>query len=284
MQSTDNSQAEAPLLHVRGAHKAFGANAVLRGINLTVQKGEVVCLLGSSGSGKSTLLRSINHLVRLDAGEVMLGDDYIGFHERNGKLYEASPKEVCASRSEIAMVFQNFNLFPHLTVLDNVTIGPRKVLKVPAAVAEQEGLQLLRTVGLAEKARSYPAQLSGGQQQRVAIARGLAMKPKLMLFDEPTSALDPELVSEVLNVIEKLAAEGMTMVIVTHEMRFAQKAADRIVFMADGQVLHDGSPDSFFNNPTNPRIRAFLAHENDQESSAGSDSDIRNETGTHNGL
>lgn len=254
---------------MRGAYKSFGTTAVLRGIDLAVQKGEVVCLLGSSGSGKSTLLRSINHLVRLDAGEVMLGDEYIGFYERGGKLYEAKPSEVCARRSEIAMVFQNFNLFPHLTVLENITIGPRKVLRASPAVAEREGRELLATVGLAEKAESYPGQLSGGQQQRVAIARGLAMKPKLMLFDEPTSALDPELVSEVLNVIEKLAAEGMTMVIVTHEMRFAQKAADRIVFMADGQVLHDGPPDSFFVNPTNPRIRAFLAHENDQDNSAG---------------
>ncbi|MGO4235877.1 amino acid ABC transporter ATP-binding protein [Pseudarthrobacter sp. YAF2] len=248
------------MLRVLGAQKSFGATTVLKGIDLEVEKGEVVCLLGSSGSGKSTLLRGINHLVRLDAGQVLLDGELIGFRERNGKLYEVRESEVCRRRSEIAMVFQNFNLFPHKTVLENITIGPKKVLKVPAKEAEAHARELLVTVGLADKADRYPGQLSGGQQQRVAIARGLAMKPKLMLFDEPTSALDPQLVAEVLTVIEKLAAGGMTMVIVTHEMRFARQAADRIVFMADGRMLYNGPPADFFDNPTNPRIRAFLAH------------------------
>jgi polar amino acid transport system ATP-binding protein len=255
----DHSPSE-PLLKVVGARKSFGATPVLRGIDLEVFKGEVVCLLGSSGSGKSTLLRGINHLVRLDAGQVLLDGELIGFREHNGKLYEVREKEICRRRSEIAMVFQNFNLFPHRTVLENVTIGPREVLKISATQAKANAVQLLAAVGLSDKADSYPGQLSGGQQQRVAIARGLAMKPKLMLFDEPTSALDPQLVAEVLTVIEKLAAEGMTMVIVTHEMRFARQAADRIVFLADGQVLYNGPPAEFFDNQTNPRIRSFLAH------------------------
>jgi polar amino acid transport system ATP-binding protein len=263
MQQTHSHSAASsprePLLRVRGAQKAFGATGVLRGIDLDVFKGEVVCLLGASGSGKSTLLRGINHLVRLDAGQVLLDGELIGYRKRNGKLHEVREEAVCRHRSEIAMVFQNFNLFPHLTVLENVTIGPRKVRKVSANQAQAHARELLTTVGLAEKADSYPGQLSGGQQQRVAIARGLAMKPKLMLFDEPTSALDPQLVAEVLAVIAKLAADGMTMVIVTHEMRFARQAADRIVFMADGEVLHDSPPEGFFDNQANPRIRAFLA-------------------------
>ncbi|HTC71235.1 MAG TPA: amino acid ABC transporter ATP-binding protein [Acidothermaceae bacterium] len=263
MQQTDShsvasSSPREPLLRVRGAQKAFGATTVLRGIDLDVFKGEVVCLLGASGSGKSTLLRGINHLVRLDAGQVLLDGELIGYRKRNNKLYEVREEAICRRRSEIAMVFQNFNLFPHLTVLDNITIGPRRVLKISTDQARAHARELLTAVGLGGKADSYPGQLSGGQQQRVAIARGLAMKPKLMLFDEPTSALDPQLVGEVLTVIAKLAADGMTMVIVTHEMRFARQAADRIVFMADGEVLHDSPPEGFFDNQANPRIRSFL--------------------------
>jgi polar amino acid transport system ATP-binding protein len=257
--ATSTTTSREPLLRVRGAHKAFGSASVLRGINLDVYRGEVVCLLGASGSGKSTLLRGINHLVRLDAGQVLLDGELIGYRRRNDKLHEVRQAAICRQRSEIAMVFQSFNLFPHLTVLENITIGPRKVLKVPAKQARADAHELLSTVGLAEKADCYPGQLSGGQQQRVAIARGLAMKPKLMLFDEPTSALDPQLVSEVLNVILKLASDGMTMVIVTHEMEFARRAADRIVFMADGEVLRDSPPEEFFERQSDPRVRSFLA-------------------------
>jgi polar amino acid transport system ATP-binding protein len=250
---------DEPLLRAVNVRKHFGGVEVLRGIDLSVRKGQVVCLLGPSGAGKSTFLRCVNHLETIDGGQVWVDGEPIGFRLHKGKLYELREREVARQRREIGMVFQRFNLFAHRSVLENVIEGPVRVLGLPAAEAKKTALELLDRVGLAHRAQDYPEQLSGGQQQRVAIARSLAMKPKLMLFDEPTSALDPELVGEVLEVMTSLAAEGMTMVVVTHEMGFAREAADEVVFMADGVVVETGPPGEVLSAPAHERTRQFLA-------------------------
>jgi polar amino acid transport system ATP-binding protein len=239
--------------------KSFGALQVLKGITLEVDKGEVLCMVGPSGSGKSTFLRCINHLEDVNAGRLYVDGDLIGYREAGNKLHEISPRVAAKQRREIGMVFQHFNLFPHRTVLANIIEAPIKVKKVKKSEAVDRARDLLNQVGLAEKAEAYPAQLSGGQQQRVAIARALAMNPKLMLFDEPTSALDPELVGEVLAVMKKLADEGMTMVVVTHEMGFAREVADKLVFMDGGVVVESGPPRDVLANPQHERTKAFLS-------------------------
>ncbi|MGA6165104.1 amino acid ABC transporter ATP-binding protein [Amycolatopsis magusensis] len=250
---------EDPLLRAVGVRKRFGSAEVLRGIDLSVCKGQVVCLLGPSGAGKSTFLRCVNHLEAIDGGQVWVDGEPIGFRERNGKLYELREREVAKQRRDIGMVFQRFNLFAHRSVLQNVVEGPVRVRGIAPAEARETALALLDRVGLANRADAYPAQLSGGQQQRVAIARALAMRPKLMLFDEPTSALDPELVGEVLEVMRGLAEDGMTMLVVTHEMAFAKEAADEVVFMADGAVVETGPPQQVLGDPREQRTRQFLA-------------------------
>ncbi|MBQ3339901.1 MAG: amino acid ABC transporter ATP-binding protein [Atopobiaceae bacterium] len=236
------------MIEMRHVDKHFGQLHVLKDINLTVEKGEVVVLIGPSGSGKSTLCRTINRLETIDSGEILF---------QGVKLPEEG-KELAALRAEIGMVFQSFNLFAHKTILENVTMGPFEVLRTPRKEAEAEALELLARVGVAEQAAKVPAQLSGGQQQRVAIARSLAMHPKAMLFDEPTSALDPEMINEVLDVMVELAKQGMTMVVVTHEMNFARRVANRVVFMADGQIVEQNTPDEFFDHPTSERAKDFL--------------------------
>ena len=248
-----------PMVRIEDVHKHFGSLEVLRGVSLEVQPGEVVCIIGPSGSGKTTLLRCINFLESYDAGRIYVDEELVGYQERNGRLVPAREKDIARVRAETAMVFQQFNLFPHMTALDNVAFGPIKVRHVPADEARRNARELLARVGLADKAVSYPAQLSGGQQQRVAIARALAMQPKVMLFDEVTSALDPELVGEVLAVMEDLAAShGVTMIVVTHEMLFAREAADRVVFMDGGVIVEEGTPDAVIGNPQSGRLRAFL--------------------------
>jgi glutamate transport system ATP-binding protein len=239
----------APLVTLTGVNKHFGALHVLRDIELTVHKGEVVVVIGPSGSGKSTLCRTINRLETIDSGRI----------ELDGESLPEEGKALAGLRSEVGMVFQSFNLFAHKTVLENVTLGPVKVRRESKASATSRALELLDRVGVTSQKDKYPAQLSGGQQQRVAIARALAMKPKVMLFDEPTSALDPEMINEVLDVMTSLARDGMTMVVVTHEMGFARKAADRVVFMADGQIVEEASPASFFTSPTSDRAKDFLS-------------------------
>ena len=248
-----------PLLKAVGVRKNYGHTEVLKGIDLEVRKGQVVCLLGPSGAGKSTFLRCLNHLETIDGGQVWVDGEPIGFKLRGGKLYELREKDVARQRRDIGMVFQRFNVFGHRTALENVVEGPVRVLGVDPEKARKEALDLLDRVGLADRAGAYPGQLSGGQQQRVAIARSLAMKPKLMLFDEPTSALDPELVGEVLAVMGTLAREGMTMVVVTHEMAFAAEAADEVVFLADGSVVETGPPERVLKSPDHERTRQFLA-------------------------
>jgi polar amino acid transport system ATP-binding protein len=242
-----------------GVHKNFGRIEVLRGLNLTVNPSEVVCIVGASGGGKSTFLRCINHLEKIDGGRLSVDGELVGYRQAHGKLYELRDREVCGKRAEIGMVFQHFNLFPHMTALDNVVEAPVHVQGEKRDDAEERGRTLLASVGLADKIDCYPRQLSGGQQQRVAIARALAMRPKLMLFDEPTSALDPELVGEVLDVMRKLAEGGMTMIAVTHEMGFAREVAQRVVFIDAGVVLEEGEPKSFFANPQQERTRQFLS-------------------------
>ncbi|MCV7066552.1 amino acid ABC transporter ATP-binding protein [Mycolicibacterium houstonense] len=239
--------------------KNFGALHVLKGVTLDVGKGEVLCMVGPSGSGKSTFLRCINHLEQVNAGRLYVDGELIGYHERGGKLHEMRPREAAKQRRDIGMVFQHFNLFPHRTALENIIEAPMRVKKVKKDAALARARDLLDQVGLAAKADAYPAQLSGGQQQRVAIARALAMNPKLMLFDEPTSALDPELVGEVLAVIKKLAGEGMTMVVVTHEMGFAREVADKLVFMDGGVVVETGNPREVMSNPKHERTKEFLS-------------------------
>jgi len=239
--------------------KYFGALEVLKGITLTVNRGEVMCLVGPSGSGKSTFLRCINHLEQVSAGRLWVDSELVGYQERAGRLHEMHPKEAAKQRRDIGMVFQRFNLFPHLTALENITEAPIRVKKQKKDAAVTRGKQLLAQVGLSEKAQAYPAQLSGGQQQRVAIARALAMDPKLMLFDEPTSALDPELVGEVLDVMKELARGGMTMIVVTHEMGFAREVADSLVFMDAGVVVEAGDPGRVLSNPEHERTKAFLS-------------------------
>ena len=240
-------------------YKRFGRLEVLRGVSMEVVKGEVVVLIGPSGSGKTTFLRCINHLERIDGGRIYVDGELVGYREKNGRLVEDKEREVARKRAAIGMVFQRFNLFPHLTALGNVIEAPIRVKKVPRKEAEEAGRERLAKVGLADKLSSYPAQLSGGQQQRVAIARALAMQPKLMLFDEPTSALDPELVGEVLDVMKSLAREGMTMIVVSHEMGFAREVADRIVFMDEGVIVEEGPPEELFLRPSQPRTQAFLS-------------------------
>jgi ABC-type polar amino acid transport system ATPase subunit len=257
--STGAASAVAPMVLAEQVTKSFGSNEVLKGITLEVKRGEVMCLVGPSGSGKSTFLRCINHLEVLSAGRLSVDGELIGYRESNGKLYEMAPKEAAKQRRDIGMVFQRFNLFPHMTALQNVMEAPLRVKGLPRAKVEQSARDLLARVGLADRADYYPAHLSGGQQQRVAIARALAMEPKLMLFDEPTSALDPELVGEVLDVMKGLAKEGMTMIVVTHEMGFAREVADSLVFMDAGVVVESGIPSEVLANPQHRRTQAFLS-------------------------
>ncbi|MBD8505777.1 amino acid ABC transporter ATP-binding protein [Hoyosella sp. G463] len=238
-----------PLVVLDGVNKHFGDLHVLQDINLTVRRGEVVVVIGPSGSGKSTLCRAINRLETIDSGTITI----------DGKVLPEEGKELAQLRSDVGMVFQSFNLFAHKTVLDNVTLGPIKVRKINKAKAVERARELLKRVGVDAQERKFPAQMSGGQQQRVAIARSLAMDPKVMLFDEPTSALDPEMINEVLDVMAALAKEGMTMVVVTHEMGFARRAADRVVFMADGQIVEENTPEEFFTNPRSDRAKDFLS-------------------------
>ncbi|MFF2959978.1 amino acid ABC transporter ATP-binding protein [Streptomyces sp. NPDC057963] len=247
------------MVHAEGVRKHFGKVSVLRGIDLTVERGRVCCLLGPSGSGKSTFLRCINHLEKIDGGSLSVDGAPVGYRQQGNRLYELKEREIARARRDIGMVFQRFNLFPHMTALENVMEAPVKVAGATRAEARADALRLLERVGLADRAERYPAQLSGGQQQRVAIARALAMKPKLMLFDEPTSALDPELVGEVLDVMRQLAAEGMTMVVVTHEIGFAREVADTAVFMDGGVVVEAGDPRQVLGDPQQERTRTFLS-------------------------
>ncbi|AGP51540.1 ABC transporter [Streptomyces rapamycinicus NRRL 5491] len=247
------------MVQIRGLRKSFGSLTVLDGLDIDVARGEVVCLLGPSGSGKSTLLRCINHLEAADAGVIAVDGEIIGYRRAGDVLQELPQREVARQRARMGMVFQRFNLFPHRTILENVIEGARVVKKEPRESALEHARALLERVGLAGKADAYPNQLSGGQQQRVAIARALAMRPKLMLFDEPTSALDPELVGEVLGVMKDLAREGMTMIVVTHEMGFAREVADRVIFVDGGVVVEQGTPQEVIDNPRAERTRSFLA-------------------------
>jgi polar amino acid transport system ATP-binding protein len=248
-----------PMLRAEAIHKRFGRLQVLKGVSLEVKRGEVACLLGPSGSGKSTFLRCINHLEKIDAGRLWVDGELVGYRQVGTRLHELRESEVARRRAEIGMVFQHFNLFPHMTALQNVIEAPLTVKRTPREAAARLGSDLLDRVGLADKLRSYPSQLSGGQQQRVAIARALAMEPKLMLFDEPTSALDPELVGEVLDVMRGLARDGMTMIVVTHEIGFAREVSDTVVFMDDGVIVESGKPSEVISAPRNERTRAFLA-------------------------
>ena len=247
------------MVKAEGVHKRFGRLEVLRGITLEVLPGEVMCLLGPSGAGKSTFLRCINHLEKINAGRLWVDGELVGYRQDGDKLHELRESEVARKRAEIGMVFQRFNLFPHMTALENVTCAPIQVKKVPREQARARARELLARVGLPDKLGAYPAQLSGGQQQRVAIARALAMEPKLMLFDEPTSALDPELVDEVLQAMQQLARDGMTMIVVTHEMGFAREVADSVVFMDEGVVVESGKPADVLSSPRHERTRAFLS-------------------------
>lgn len=246
------------LVEAINVHKSFGSTEVLKGVNLTVHRGEVVVLLGPSGSGKTTLLRLINQMESLTGGRIWVDGELIGFEERNGKFHVRTDKDIARQRSLVGMVFQRFNLFPHKTALENITEGQLVVTKKRKADAIERARDLLNQVGLSAKERAYPAELSGGQQQRVAIARALAMDPDLMLFDEPTSALDPELVGEVLEVMRTLASEGVTMIVVTHEMSFAREVADWVVFMDGGVIVEEGTPDQVIGNPQEERTRTFL--------------------------
>ena len=248
-----------PMVKAEGVHKRFGRLEVLKGITLEVRAGEVMVLLGPSGSGKSTFLRCINHLEKINSGRLSVDGELVGYREGENKIYELHDSEIARKRAEIGMVFQHFNLFPHMTALENVTAAPIRVKKIPRERANARARELLERVGLPDKLATYPAQLSGGQQQRVAIARALAMDPKLMLFDEPTSALDPELVGDVLQAMKQLAGEGMTMIVVTHEMGFAAEVADTVVFMDDGMVVEAGDPDRVLGDPQHERTRAFLS-------------------------
>ena len=260
--STGQPQSQAPqpgyIVQAEDVHKRFGHVEVLRGIDLLVKPGETVVLIGPSGSGKTTFLRCINHLEKINSGCIYVGGQLIGYRKQGDRLVEDSERNIAAQRARIGMVFQRFNLFAHMTALENIIEAPVRVKKVPKAEAIEKARALLAKVGLSEKGDSYPSQLSGGQQQRVAIARALAMDPMLMLFDEPTSALDPELVGEVLKVMEQLAMEGMSMVVVTHEMSFARDVADRVIFMDMGRVVEEGSPTEMFDNPQHERTLSFL--------------------------
>jgi ABC-type polar amino acid transport system ATPase subunit len=246
------------MVNAEGVRKRFGRLEVLQGINLQVNRGEVMCLLGPSGSGKSTFLRCINHLEKINSGRLSVDGELVGYRESGGKLHELHENEVARKRSEIGMVFQHFHLFPHMTALENVTLAPVRVAGVKRSEARARAHALLEQVGLADKANVYPVALSGGQQQRVAIARALAMQPKLMLFDEPTSALDPELVGDVLDAMRRLAFDGMTMIVVTHEIGFAREVADTVVFMDAGVVVETGKPAEVLDNPRELRTQTFL--------------------------
>lgn len=246
------------MIHAAGVRKSFGALDVLKGVDLTVRKGSVACIIGPSGSGKSTFLRCINHLEEVNGGLILVDGNFVGYRLQGDTLHELPASAICQRRAEIGMVFQHFNLFPNMTVLENLIEAPVRVRKEPPAQAREHAMELLHRVGLAEKRDVYPRNLSGGQQQRVAIARALAMKPKVLLFDEPTSALDPELVGEVLEVMKDLARGGMTMVVVTHEIGFAREVADQLVFMDGGVVVEQGDPREMIANPTSQRTRDFL--------------------------
>jgi ABC-type polar amino acid transport system ATPase subunit len=248
-----------PMVKAEGVHKRFGRLEVLKGIDLEVKRKEVMCLLGPSGSGKSTFLRCINHLEKINAGRLTVDGDLVGYRESGDKLHELHERDVARKRAEIGMVFQHFNLFPHMTALENVTLAPVRVGNVPRNEARERATELLNRVGLGDKLDTYPVALSGGQQQRVAIARALAMQPKLMLFDEPTSALDPELVGDVLDAMRQLARDGMTMIVVTHELGFAREVADAAVFMDDGAVVEAGPPGEVLVAPRQERTKEFLS-------------------------
>jgi ABC-type polar amino acid transport system ATPase subunit len=258
MSPTMSESAARPMIEIEGLHKHYGANHVLRGIDLSVPVGEVVCIIGPSGSGKSTLLRCINHLEVAERGRIRIDGTLAYRDEVGGKFRPHSNRAVSAVRAQVGMVFQHFNLFPHLTVLGNLVEAPVHVLKRPKDTARRRALELLAQVGLADKEEAYPEELSGGQQQRVAIARALAMDPKAMLFDEVTSALDPELVAEVLTVMRDLAKRGMTMLVVTHEMHFARQVAARVIFMDHGVIVEEDTPERIFGAPREPRTRDFL--------------------------
>lgn len=247
------------LLSIQEVWKSFGDHAVLKGVSLEVQRGQVACLIGRSGSGKTTLLRCVNHLERFDSGSIWVDGESVGYELRGAEFHERREADICRMRSQVGMVFQQFNLFSHKTALQNVIEGPIRVRGLNRATAEALGRELLERVGLGGKLHSYPRQLSGGQQQRVAIARALAMDPKLILFDEPTSALDPELVGEVLGVMRELANDGMTMLVVTHELGFARDVADIVVFMHDGEILEQGRPERVLSDPQHPALRSFLS-------------------------
>ncbi len=247
-----------PVVRVEGIHKSFGRLEVLKGISLEVNQGEVYVLIGPSGSGKSTLLRTINHLEKINAGRIWVDGDLVGYRQVGEKLHELRDSEIVDSRTKIGMVFQNFNLFPHMTALENIALAPRIVLDRKGAETRGRSVELLERVGLADKANEYPARLSGGQQQRVAIARALAMDPKVMLFDEVTSALDPELVQDVLDVMGELAKSGMTMVVVTHEMGFAREVANELIFMDEGVIVEQGNAKQVIDNPKEERTKRFL--------------------------
>jgi polar amino acid transport system ATP-binding protein len=246
------------MVDARSVRKSYGSNEVLQGITLSVEQGEVLCIIGPSGSGKSTFLRCLNHLESINGGRIYVNDELMGYRQSGKVLHEMKPKDIAKQRQAIGMVFQRFNLFPHMTALQNVIEAPIGVGGVNPEEAKQLGLELLAQVGLADKGEHYPSQLSGGQQQRVAIARALAMKPKLMLFDEPTSALDPELVGDVLDVMKGLAKAGMTMIVVTHEMGFAREVADKVVFIDKGQIVEMGTPKQVLDKPQEARTKAFL--------------------------
>ncbi|MDR3551960.1 MAG: ectoine/hydroxyectoine ABC transporter ATP-binding protein EhuA [Clostridia bacterium] len=246
------------MINIEHVYKSFGKLEVLKDISLEVSKGEVLCIIGPSGSGKSTLLRCLNHLERISAGCISVDGEVLDNIEKNGVRHNISQKKVSEVCAELGMVFQRFNLFPHMTVIQNVIEAPLTVRKMPKKQAEEIGLELLKKVGLEDKRDEYPSRLSGGQQQRVAIARALAMQPKIMLFDEPTSALDPELVGEVLEVMKQLAHDGMTMIVVTHEMGFAREVANRVIFMDNGVILEEGAPEEIFAHPTHERTQSFL--------------------------
>ncbi|WP_184503593.1 amino acid ABC transporter ATP-binding protein [Streptomyces botrytidirepellens] len=247
------------MVDIRSVHKSFGTLEVLRGIDLEVRTGEVAVVLGPSGSGKSTLLRTINHLEKVDSGWISVAGSLVGYRRRNDKLYELRERDILKQRTRIGFVFQNFNLFPHLTVLENIIEAPVSALRRPRKQAVETAERLLARVGLGDKASAYPRQLSGGQQQRVAIARALALEPELLLFDEPTSALDPELVGEVLDVIKDLADQGTTMIVVTHEIGFAREVADTVVFMDEGRIVEQGPPSEVLDHPRHERTKAFLS-------------------------
>jgi polar amino acid transport system ATP-binding protein len=247
------------VVEARDVHKSFGRLHVLKGVSMTVKRAEVVVVIGASGSGKTTFIRCINHLEKIQQGRILVNGHLIGYREVDGRLVEDRERNIAAQRAEIGMVFQRFNLFPHMTALGNVVEAPLRVRGMSEKQATEMGIALLERVGLGHKTDAYPAQLSGGQQQRVAIARALAMRPALMLFDEPTSALDPEMIGEVLEVMKELAREGMTMIVVSHEMGFAREVADRVLMMDDGAIIEEGDPEHFFTAPTHERTKAFLS-------------------------